>query len=432
MAETTIVDTPLTTTATAKAQQKALKATKRKAFKPAKQTIVSYTRPSLDELRIQGIINQSLPLFTAKRWLILPTLHWGAELYIFLLNLYHISAILKQIRRDYARIKTHPPPPQLFATFYDITGDMLKQARNIAILNNRVRNQFQRLAHIWKSRRLKKANTEDLMTGEEPKHCICLRDYKNNSEYVFEADTIHKDMYERLLQNYYTFPEPLAPRNPYTNELLTFTQFFNVMRQLYQVPGKKIHWALDALYSFSYNLNRFQNIMASRLRQTLIHRIMSNPMNDTGNEVLADFIEDCFKETTLIISEETIEYRYKMWRWAVGKFPTHPQICKWRAACYKHQLQRINAIPPTLEEKNELNREIERLILYVHHDDDVEKPYKDTLLQAPPEVPEVPEVPEPPEAPVLNDENFLTWEDEFGLNHIIIIASDASFFEITG
>jgi hypothetical protein len=428
MAETTIVDTPVATTAAAKGQQKLLKATKRKAHKSVKKYIVHYTRLSLDELRIRELINGSLPLFTAKRWLILPTLHWGAERYIFLMNLYHISSILRQIRRDSSRIITHPPLPQLFATPYDITENMLKQARNIAILNNRVRNQFQRLAHLWKTRRLKKANTEDLMTGEEPKHCICLKDYKNNSEYVFEADTIHKDMYERLLQNYYTFPEPLAPRNPYTNELLTFPQFFNIMRQLYQVPGKKVHWALDGLYSCSYNLKKFQNVMASRLRQALIHRIMSNPMNDTGNEILADFIEDCFKETTLILSEETIEYRYKMLRWAVGKFPTHPKICKWRAVCYKHQLQRINAIPPTLEEKNELNKEIERLILEVSRPD-IETPYKDSL---PPVAPVAPDVPDVQVVAVLNDENFLTWEDEFGLNHIIIIASDASFFEITG
>jgi hypothetical protein len=337
------------------------------------------------------------------------------------MNFSHISTILRQIRMDTARIKARPPPHKLFATPYDITEDMLQQAKNIAIVNNKIRNRFQCLARRWKTRRLKKANTEDLLTGEPPKQCILLRDYKNRSEYVFEADTIHKDMYERLLQHYYTFPEPAAPRNPYTNELLTFSQFFNIMTQLYQVPGKKIHWALDALFSCSYDTTLFQNRMASRLRQSLIQRMMSNPVNDTGAEVLADFIEDCFKVTVLINSEDVIYYRIQMYRWAARNIPTHPQICRWRTACYTHQLQRINSLPPTLAQKEELDMTVAKLITQTPHPD-IKSSYDSSRP--------------PPEQPILEADEPDTWEDELAiiaaeLNRIMIITSDTTFIHIT-
>jgi len=373
-----------------------------------------------DAMIIEQVI-LSIPLFHAKRWLILPTLHLGVERYIFLMNKHHISGILRQIKRDSARIKNYPPPPQLFPTPYDITEEMLSYARNLAIVNNKVRNRFQYLARRWKTSRLKKANTEDLLTGEEPKQCIRLRDYKNRSEYVFEADTIHKDMYERLLQHYYTFPEPVAPRNPYTNELLTFAQFFNVMRQLYKVPGKKIHWALDALFSSSYDIALFQNRMSSRLRQALVQRIMSTPANDTGTEVLIDFIEDCFNQTTLITSEHDIQYRTGLYKWAARNLPTHPQLCRWRTACYSHQLHRINTIPPTFEQKRELNAEISYLIVLTP-DCDLQTPYNILLATLAPTV---------QAAATLDSDDSDAWE-EFDLTNIYIIATDTSLFEVNG
>ena len=404
------------------ASKMAVKVKKRVPRPPARRRVERPRRLcdiSMEEAETMRYVQSLLPLFTAKRWLILPPLHCGVERYIFLMNQHDTPNILQQIRRDTLRIKAYPPQPQLFTTPYDVTEAMLRQAKNIALVNTKVRNRMQTLARRWKTRRLKQANTEDLLTGEEPKQCIRLRDYENRSEYVFEADTIHKDMYERLLHSYYTFPEPQAPRNPYTNELLTFTQFFNVMTQLYQVPGKKVHWALDALFSCSYDLPRFQNIMASRLRQSLIQRIMSNPTNEIGTEVLADFIEDCFEATILITSEELIKNRILLYRWAARNLVTHPQVCRWRTACYTHQLQRINAIPPTLQQKDALNRDIARLILETPHPD-----VKNSFDSSPP----------PPAAPVaaLNDEDSHAWEEEFGINQIYIITSDTTLFEIDG
>jgi len=410
------------TSSAAAASKMAVKVKKRVARPPARRRPEMPRRPSdlsMEEAETIRYVKSLLPLFTAKRWLILPPLHCGVERYIFLMNQHTIPSILQQIRRDTVRIQTFPPQSQLFTTPYDVTEAMLKQAKNIALVNTKVRNRMQTLARRWKTRRLKQANTEDLLTGEQPKQCIRLRDYENRSEYVFEADTIHKDMYERLLHSYYTFPEPQAPRNPYTNELLTFTQFFNVMTQLYDVPGKKIHWALDALFSCSYDMSRFQNIMASRLRHSLIQRIMSNPTNEIGTEVLADFIEDCFEATILLTSEEVIEYRIRLYRWAARNLATHHQLCRWRMACYKHQLQRINAIPPTLEQKDGLNREIARLIVETPHPD-VKKSFDSS---APP----------PAAAAALNDEEDPhAWEEDFGLNQIYIIMTDTSLFEIDG
>jgi hypothetical protein len=378
---------------------------------------ITYRQLSIHQRTILENVSRSVHLFSAKRWLILPSLHLGVERYIFLMNLHSITGILRQIRADGARIKMCPPAPSLFITPYDITGPMLKQARNIAIVNNKVRNRFKILARRWKTRNLKRANTEDLLTGEEPKQCICLRDYRNRSEYVFEADTIHKDMYERLLQSYLTFPEPALPRNPYTNELLTFSQFFNVMKQLYQVPAKRVHWALDALFSCCYDLTRFQNIMASKLRQSLIQRIMSTPTNETGIEVLSDFVEDCLEQTILITSEQLLQKRIAMYKWAVRNLTEHPTVCRWRVACYKHQLQRINAIPPTLKQKDELNREIAQLIMQTPQTD-----LQEAYDSAHP--------PPPPVAVALNDQDPYAWEEDFGLNHIYIIdiiLNDATF-----
>lgn len=223
---------------------------------------------------------------------------------------------------------------------------ILKMYLNVAIKNQRLRTAFGRLAKCWIQKRLRSKNEEDLMTGEEPVEPVVIVDWTNRSIYNFEAKTICRDMVSRLLVTTWTFfPAPKSPRNPYTNEELTESQFYSVMKQLRR--HGQTHWALEALYSCKYNLKEFDRDMYLKLKRTHHNAVFSNPESEAAKEILLDFIEDEHKS-------HGIEYEKDIYDWASEHQSYHHKMHEWRVQCEKHY--RIQHFPGD-KDKDEDNKD---------------------------------------------------------------------------
>lgn len=251
---------------------------------------------------------------------------------------------------------------------------VLKIYLNAAIKNQRLRTAFGKLAGRWIQKRLRAKNEEDLMTGEKPLEPVVIVDWSNRSIYTFEAKTICRDMVSRLMVTTWTFfPAPKSPRNPYTNEELTESQFYSVMKQLRR--HGQTHWALEALYSGKYNLKEFDRDMYMKLKRTHHNAVFSNPESEAAKEILLDFIEDEHKSHTMF-------YEKDIYDWASEHQPYHHKMHEWRVQCEKHY--RIQHFPSDKEkdddEKDKISDITKRLcafpfLLVERYDAEHEKKY---------------------------------------------------------
>jgi len=212
-----------------------------------------------------------------------------------------------------------------------------KASQKIAIKNQRLRNAFSALARRWLLKRAKQGNDEDLVTGDVPVNPVILFDWKSRTKYVFEASTIRKDIVSRLLNSTACFyPKPLTPRNPYTNMPVTLAQFYSIVRQL-RARGCT-HWTIEALYSTGYYIDIFQDEMYRKLKNTILKNLFTDHGNSEGISVVLDFIEDRFKNTTVIYEGENVGIIFEeaAYRWALENRASHPHICAWRSLAYEY------------------------------------------------------------------------------------------------
>jgi hypothetical protein len=212
-----------------------------------------------------------------------------------------------------------------------------KMLRGLARENQRVRSAFGALARLWIRSRVRAGNEDDLITGVAPTHPIVLMDWRARRRYVFEPQTILRDMVTRLQMSYCSvFPKPHFPRNPYTNTDISQGQFYSIVKQLRALGIT--HWTLEALYSVEYNLTLFEKEMYIKLKNTILHGLFSNHKSISGMEVLLEFIEDEH-------NGHNIRCNYELYEWALENAPTHPRIVAWRNLCSKHY-KISNMIPP--------------------------------------------------------------------------------------
>ena len=247
-----------------------------------------------------------------KRWFLIQQVPMHISIFMYHAGNNH-REVLKTIRR---RLKC------------GINVEKAKMMMAIAHKNERVRRAFGALVRRWIRSRMRAGNDEDLVTGCAPVRPIVLTDWKGRRRYVFEPQTIMKDMVTRLQMSHCTlFPKPKFPRNPYTNTDMTAGQFFSIVEQLRAVG--LTHWTVEALYSVEYNLKLYDDEMYVKLKNTILGNLFSNHHDVAGIELVLEFIEDEHAGHHLYCNDE-------LYKWALENVPTHTRIVAWRNLCYKH------------------------------------------------------------------------------------------------
>ncbi len=195
-------------------------------------------------------------------------------------------------------------------------------------VNQTVRWAFKRLIQRWRSKRLRQINTEDVVTMEAPKQPVWIYDWTNRTKYVFEAATLFRGIRTRLLFAQDLFPSPQQPKNPYTNQPLTYGQLHFALDDLRAVG--KTDWVTETLRAVAYDLGVFKRRNNTQLRVAALKALFANPSDDNYCDLLFDFIDFCHDEAEIMMERKDV------WEWCIQNRHEHTQIQIWRGYCYTY------------------------------------------------------------------------------------------------
>jgi len=209
---------------------------------------------------------------------------------------------------------------------------MLSEERAVCleamIFKNQIfRWKIKRLIHKWRLSRLKIINTEDILTGETPLKPVYIYDWAERSKYVLEAGTVYRDICERLFKSDSLFNNSLAPRNMFTNKILTFGQmhFITDALRLYGYTN----WALQGFKSCNFAINFFKRVYKQPIYYEVLKRCFANCTSTECIDLLIDFIE-VEHEYHGIVCVNTI-----ILLWYIQNHPNCVVVEAWRKLCFK-------------------------------------------------------------------------------------------------
>jgi hypothetical protein len=188
------------------------------------------------------------------------------------------------------------------AAFSSITQTYDELADSVEALytkNMKLRWTMKSLLNLWRSRQVRIINETDLATQEIPRKPIIFTRWSTKTAYQFEAMTILHDSLSRLLNHDQLFLNPLPPRNPFTNILLTYGELVSMHNQLRKVG--KTHWLWEAFVTSNFNVRTLEKAYEVPMKLRCLDLMMS----DTQSLATLDFILD------FIIGEYTHHIMYK-------------------------------------------------------------------------------------------------------------------------
>lgn len=213
----------------------------------------------------------------------------------------------------------------------DLTGfwspTISKELAKAFVLLRKVRRLFRVLLHVWRVKHLNQANTEDIVTGEIPRHPVSIVDWNSKSIYVFEASTLARDIMERLLCHDGLWKDVQPPRNLFTNIPLTHAQLISIYQQLSRVPIQ-LSWALGAFRQVRYDLMRFEIEYATPLLLHAYRKTMRDVTHEDYKERMMDFI-------TYAYDQEDIDCLSVTYSYCLEQFPNTPILKQWSSLCFK-------------------------------------------------------------------------------------------------
>lgn len=196
----------------------------------------------------------------------------------------------------------------------------------VYIMRNRF--AFKKLLNHMRSKRLQKANEEDIVTGEIPKHPVQIISWTEKRVYTFEAYTLMKDITERLLHHDGFFEDPQAPRNPFTNIPLTQSQIISVWNSISRA-GIPVSSAFTLFRNSRYSMSKFIAENITFLKLNSLRKTFKEAKSYDYTDRILDFIEYCY-------NTETIDCSIQSFRNALRNYPNHHLIKKWSLLCQRY------------------------------------------------------------------------------------------------
>jgi len=192
----------------------------------------------------------------------------------------------------------------------------------------RYRFAFKKLLNHMRFKRLQRANEEDIVTGEVPKHTVQIVAWGEKSVYTFEAYTLMKDITERLLHHDGFFEDPQPPRNPFTNIPLTQSQTISVWNSLSRA-GIPVSSAFTLFRNSRFIMKKFIGENITFLKLNSLRKTFKDAKSYDYTDRMLDFIEYCY-------NAESIDCSIHAFRNAMINYPNHHLIKKWADLCEKY------------------------------------------------------------------------------------------------
>ena len=192
----------------------------------------------------------------------------------------------------------------------------------------RHRFAFKKLLNHMRFKRLQRANEDDIVTGEVPKHSVQIVSWTEKRVYTFEAYTLMKDITERLLHHDGFFEDPQSPRNPFTNIPLTQYQIISAWNSISRA-GIPVSSAFTLFRNSRFNMKKFMEENTTFLKLNSLRKTFKDAKSYDYTDRMLDFIEYCY-------NSESIDCSINAFRNAMTNYPNHHVIKKWAALCEKY------------------------------------------------------------------------------------------------
>jgi hypothetical protein len=212
---------------------------------------------------------------------------------------------------------------------------LLKKEGKAKLAENQIlRWKFKRFVSNWRLRHFKVINENDCITLSPIERPVRLYNFPTRSIYTFESASILQDIHKKLLHHCGQIPNPLFPRNPFTNETFTLPQLLSIYQQCKRFGHSS--WILEAFCKSNLSIPTLLMVQRKALRLHALKSILYDFSDYEGNALLLNFIESQHEEHTAIFNKG-------LYRWCLLKLPEEPKIQTWRGLCKKYYEEDILA-----------------------------------------------------------------------------------------
>lgn len=190
--------------------------------------------------------------------------------------------------------------------------------------NQKIRWLFKRFFTAVRVRRLRKINTTDPITLLPFQQPIYLNNFYSRSQYTFEADSLSRHIHKNLLHHDGQIPYSRIPRNPYTNEILSYLQLLSLMKQC-QKYGCTF-WSIEAFLEQNLSIEQFSKSYYKPLRLHAIRDTLKNSKDVDTIDTLYDFIRSQHDEHNRVFIRS-------IYLWAIEEAFEESRIQGWKRFC---------------------------------------------------------------------------------------------------
>lgn len=158
--------------------------------------------------------------------------------------------------------------------------------------NQMVRTVFKRLAQLWLYKKYKGRflNTTDVATLEVPKKAIHVFDSKAKGSYIFEASTLKRSIDSDLSFTDWLFPDPLMPRNAWTNCPFTLAQLVAIQKGMYKHEITSPY--LELFKKTRWRILPYLETYKVPIKLEGLKNMIRNRTSDEFITLMTEFIED--------------------------------------------------------------------------------------------------------------------------------------------
>lgn len=227
--------------------------------------------------------------------------------------------------------------------------ELVKEIEEAIFITQQKRFSLRKFLHTWRYKRLEKGCAEDFLTGLPPAKPVYIVDWKLKKSWIFEATSLMRDLTSRLYNHDGFFEEPLSPRNPYTNQLLTPSQTISLWNQL-STTGIQVSTPFTSFRAARWNIKRFAAEQSVPLQLFAFRQTMKNLQHIDTQERMLDFIQTAY-------DNESVDFYKQAYVHAICKYPNNCLIKKWQQLCLKFYETEI-AFYNNLDKKDQIQNKI--------------------------------------------------------------------------
>lgn len=204
-----------------------------------------------------------------------------------------------------------------FLAYYARVAEVLE-------MNQKMRWIFKRLYNYYHVSHLRKVNITDPITLLPFRYPIVLNNFKTKTQYTFEAESFARHAHKSLLHHDGQIPCSKLPKNPYTNEELSFIQLLSLLTQSRKYGFT--FWTIEAFVDHRYSMVKFQKTHQKPLRLYAIQDTLKSLSDLEAFDIVYDFIRSHHRD-------HKKQFPKNIYEWALEEASDDDVILRWKKYC---------------------------------------------------------------------------------------------------